>query len=236
MNGAAILLAGGSGSRMRGSVSDKTLFALCGKPVIAHSVKAFADSGKISSMVFVCKDSEQAQEIKKIVEPVCKEAGISIFFARGGLERQDSVLSGLHAVPASCEYAFIHDSARPLVGAQNVIKLSEAAERDGAAVLASRVVDTVKRAPKNKKTPRKCKLEDLDRSRLWAMQTPQAFKLAIIRDSYEFVKKNGLKVTDDVGAATECGHKVTIVENLLPNPKITVPEDIAYVEFLIRKR
>ena len=112
--------------------------------------------------------------------------------------------------------------------------LSVSAQRDGASVLASKVVDTIKRVPASKKTEN-VKLDDLDRSRLWAMQTPQVFKASEILSAYKFVKKNNLKITDDVAAYTAFGKKVSIVENIYPNPKITVPQDIAYIEFLNSK-
>ena len=232
----AILLAGGSGSRMRGVVKDKVLEELLGLPVIMHSFKAFLESGQIAEAIFVCRDNSQKKAIKTALKQHFPNVSkrISIKFTDGGAERQDSVLNGLSEVSDSNGLAFIHDGARPLVGAENIVLLSVSAQRDGASVLASKVVDTIKRVPANKKIEN-VKLDDLDRSRLWAMQTPQVFKASEILSAYKFIKKNKLKITDDVAAYVAFGKKVSIVENIYPNPKITVPQDIAYIEFLNSK-
>lgn len=230
---AAVILAGGSGSRMRGTVSDKVLEPLGGMPVILHSFKAFLESGQVSEAVFVCRDAAQKRAISAALKkffPDFKKA-VSVKFAQGGAERQDSVLNGLAEISDKSALAFIHDGARPLVGAENIVLLAAAAMRDGAAVLASRVVDTIKRVPPDGSTE-KIKPADLDRSRLWAMQTPQVFRAGAIENAYKKVKRGKIKITDDVAAYVLDGSKISIVENPNPNPKITVPQDIAYVEFL----
>lgn len=235
MGNAAILLAGGSGSRMRGTVEDKVLAPLSGFPVILHSLRAFCDSASVAEVVFVCRDPAQEVAIKASIEKYFPKFGLSIKFARGGAERQDSVLNGLRVVSDKSGLAFIHDGARPMVGAENIVRLAEAALRDGAAVLAARAVDTIKRLPKGKRTLSKCRLDDLERGRLWAMQTPQVFRAADILGAYEYVKKNCIKITDDVAAAALRGIRVSIVENFHPNPKITVPDDIALAEYLMSR-
>ncbi len=238
MPNSAILLAGGSGSRMRGKVKDKVLEPLCGLPVILHSFKAFLDSGEISQVVFVCRDDSQQRSIKRLIKKYFPdiEKKLRIDFARGGKERQDSVVNGLKKVRgADSAFAFIHDGARPLVGSENIKKLSAAAREDGAAVLASRVVDTIKRVQKNKTGTRLCKLSDLERNRLWAMQTPQVFRASDILSAYLKVKGEKLSVTDDAAAAAYLKIRPTLVENLSPNPKITVPEDLDYAKFILNK-
>ena len=97
------------------------------------------------------------------------------------------------------------------------------------------MVDTIKKLDKNPNELRNRELIDLERPLLWAMQTPQAFKRSIILDCYQKVNSSGAKITDDVAAAVKSGYKITIVENIYPNPKITVPEDLAMVEFLKSK-
>ncbi len=235
MKSAAIILAGGSGSRMRGTVKDKVLCDIFSRPVIEYSAKAFLESGKISALVFVCKDELQKNAIEKIIDPLKAIYNAEIFYAWGGAERQDSVLNGVSVLPQEYECVFIHDGARPLVGVENVIKLYEAAKESGASVLAHKVVDSIKILPKNYAAGSAETLENVDRSRLWAMETPQVFKRSIILAAYTYVKENSLVATDDVSAATLGGAKIAIVENLSPNPKITVPSDIALVEFLLSK-
>lgn len=232
---AAILLAGGSGKRMRGTVKDKVLAPLAGLPVILRAFGAFLESGKIGEYIFVCRDAAQQREIKNLIKKHFPNTKAKIKFTRGGAERQDSVLNGLREVSDKSALAFIHDGARPMITPENITSLAEAATRDGAAVLASRVSDTIKRVAKNKKTLEKCALADLDRKRLWAMQTPQVFGCAGIEKAYEKIAKSGASITDDVAAWTSNGGRISIVENASPNPKITTPQDIALVEFLMRK-
>ena len=198
MGNAAILLAGGSGSRMRGIVEDKVLAQLSGVPVILHSLRAFLDSASVAEVVFVCRDSVQEAAIKALIEKYFPKIGLSVKFARGGAERQDSVLNGLMEVSDESAIVFIHDGARPMITKKNVADLYEAAASDGAAVLASRVSDTIKRLPDSCKSARNCVLEDLDRGRLWAMQTPQVFVCSRIKAAYERVREGAIAVTDDV--------------------------------------
>lgn len=231
----AILLAGGKGSRMRGTVRDKVMEPLMGKPVLMHSFGDFVESGEVAEVVFVCRDSAQRRAIKKALKELFPNlSSVKVCFAYGGAERQDSVLNGLRAATRKSGFAFIHDGARPLVGAENISKLARAAEKSGAAVLASKVADTIKRVPPAYLPGKPCKLADMDRKRLWAMQTPQVFPTRLIERAYSEVERASLSVTDDVAAAALCGQRTAVVENISPNPKITVPQDIAMVEFLIK--
>lgn len=141
----AVILAGGSGSRMRGSVSDKVLVPLLGKPVIMHSFGAFVESGRVGKVVFACRDSSQQAAIESAIEKYFPGCGVEMIFCRGGAERGDSVFNGLTALGGDGEIVFIHDGRPPLVGAENIVRLSDAARADGAAVLAARVTDTIKK-------------------------------------------------------------------------------------------
>jgi 2-C-methyl-D-erythritol 4-phosphate cytidylyltransferase len=255
-NNFAVLLAGGSGSRMRGAVRDKCLEPLGGLPVIAHSVKTFIDAGVVGGLVIVCRDGEQEREIAAAIAPILLTTPqLTVRFARGGEQRQDSVLNGLETCPANTALVFIHDSARPLIRPENLRALAAAAEHNNAAVLAHRVKDTIKRlsandAPAPVPVPALCAtmpspaasahttppalLEDLDRSLLWAMETPQVFRHALILDAYRCVRADNARITDDVAAAVRAGHKIALVENPFPNPKITDPTDLAWLTFLLR--
>ncbi len=238
MTSYAILLAGGSGSRMRGVVRDKILEPLAGIPVIAHSVRTFLKSGVVHGFIIVCRDDAQKKEIAEAIKPVIDAHGagdVSVRWAHGGAERQDSVLSGLRACPDDAALAFVHDCARPLVREESLFELSMAALRDGAAVLAHRVKDTIKRVPAGTKPGEPVAQNDLDRSTLWAMETPQVFRHSLILAAYEDIRRAGVKITDDVAAATHAGHKVSLVENLHPNPKITEPHDLEFAAFLLSK-
>ncbi len=235
MPNAAIMLCAGRATRMRGAVADKVLAPLAGRPVLQYSVRAFLRSGTVDFFVFVVRDTAQYEKISFLL----KRLGVpekNTAFVRGGTERQDSVLHGLQATPASIKSVFIHDCARPLVTPASLRALAAAVKKDGAAVLAHRVTDTIKQAPPptGKKLSR-LKLRDLQRDTLWAMETPQAFARDLILRAYEKVRAKKLRVTDDVAAATLLGHPVTLVENPSPNPKLTHPEDFAWAKLLLGK-
>jgi 2-C-methyl-D-erythritol 4-phosphate cytidylyltransferase len=220
---------------MRGVVRDKILEPLAGIPVIAHSVKAFIESEVIDGFVIVCRDDEQQAEITNAIQPWLTK-DVPLYWARGGKERQDSVLNGLECCPENTSIVFIHDSARPLVQKESLIKLADTALLNGAGVLAHRVKDTIKQVPPQTKPGISVDHVDLDRSTLWAMETPQVFRHSLILAAYRKIITEKIPITDDVAAATHAGHKVALVENLHPNPKITDPHDLLLVEFLLKQK
>lgn len=238
----AIFLAGGSGRRMAGRVGDKVLAPLCGVPVVAHSVRAFAESGVAGTAIFVCRDNDQRRAIEEILAAENLLGRFAkIMFCHGGKERGDSVLNGLKCARAATvaveNLAFIHDCARPLVAAGLLRELAEVARREGAAVLAHRCVNTVKRVPAGLVAGTACVAEDLERDRLWEMETPQVFPLGKILQAYEKTAAGNLRFTDDVSVFSHAlGGKVAFVENPTTNPKITVPTDLALAEILLRQQ
>lgn len=234
MKNSAIILAGGNSTRMRGTVKDKCLENLLGTPIIMHSIKAFVESKCINEIVFVCKDEEQKENIKALSAKYLEENGIESIFANGGKERYNSVYNGLECSSEDADIVFIHDSARPLVKKESIVELYEACKISKASVLANKVVDSVKQNMGYPNTD-SCELKDLKRELLWAMQTPQVFNRELILNAYRHIISNNISITDDVSAATELGAKITIVENLNMNTKITLPEDIALVEYIMGK-
>jgi len=149
----------------------------------------------------------------------------------GGPERQDSVWNGLCAVPAETDIVAIQDAARPCTRLEVIAETIEAARQTGAAVAAQAVTDTIKESGGGKFIER-----TLDRSRLWTVQTPQAFRVEILRHALEVVRQKGLLVTDDTAACELIGQPVQLVLSSAPNPKVTRAEDLPYVEFLLKKQ
>jgi 2-C-methyl-D-erythritol 4-phosphate cytidylyltransferase len=137
------------------------------------------------------------------------------------------VQNALAALPADIAYVFIHDCARPLVQAVQLAALHKIVRKENAVVLAHRVTDTVKKHSDSGR------LENLDRSRLWAMETPQVFAKDLIIEAYAKVAKKKLRITDDASAVELLKHPVALLENTHPNPKLTTPADLAYAEFLV---
>ncbi|MGJ8640993.1 MAG: IspD/TarI family cytidylyltransferase [Opitutaceae bacterium] len=234
MSATAILLAAGSGSRMQGCVDDKILVPLNGQPVFIHSVKAFLAASIIDRFTIVFRDDEQRGHLKAALD--CINLGkTEVLWALGGDERQDSVYNALKIQPFRCKEVFIHDCARPFITVAALQALKVALKNSRSAVLAHPIVDTVKRVPK-KDSIQQVMLEDLDRSRLWAMETPQAFDYPTILEAHHHVRSQALQVTDDTAAAASIGVTSTLVPNHSPNPKITTPADIAFAEWLCEKR
>jgi 2-C-methyl-D-erythritol 4-phosphate cytidylyltransferase len=150
-------------------------------------------------------------------------------FVPGGAERQHSVARALEALPDDIDYVFIHDCARPLVRAGQLIALHKIVRRENAVVLAHRVTDTIKEHRDN------AHLRTLDRARLWAMETPQVFSRELITRAYARVIEKKLRITDDAQAVELLGAPIALLENPHPNPKLTAPADFAWLEFLLSK-
>ena len=216
---------------MGGSVADKALTPLGGLTAIGYCVRTFLAAGLSGPILIVYRDDQQKPALKTAVESIHPQPE-KIIWVPGGSERQESVWNALQATPASSEYTYIHDVARPCIHPNAIAALQLAVERDGAAVLAHRVPDTIKRIPDADQL-RSTELEDLDRSRLWAMETPQGFDFQKIRSAYQHIHDHRLKVTDDTAAAASIGLKTTLVPNLYPNPKLTTPHDVKYLEFIL---
>ena len=234
MSSIAILLAAGSGQRMEGQVEDKILALINGQPALIYSLKAFLLSCVIDSYLIVYRDEGQ----KEAIEAIIASHGLShlkIQFVLGGPERQNSVINALYAVDGNYDYVFIHDCARPCIHVETIKNIYTAVQEDKAAAPTHPVTDTIKRIQKVD-ILRKISLEDLDRSRLWVMETPQAFTFKSILTAYQNVIRKKLSITDDTAALTTIGLKSTLVLNKYPNPKLTTHSDLAYIEHLLNNR
>ena len=233
MNTVAILLCGGSSNRMRGEVRDKVLAELDGRLVFDHSLLAFEEVEEISSYLIVYKDPNQREELESRIRTLTKK---SAGWVRGGSERQESVINALESLADDTNFVLIHDCARPLVHPEALQDVYLAVVKDKSACLAHRSIDTIKETSVETSALRQLDLKNLQRNRLWAMETPQAFAYKIILGAYRKLKEDGIKVTDDAAAVIHYGYQVTLVENLDPNPKITFPEDLKIAELILQLR
>ena len=217
---AAILLAAGHSRRMEGTFADKVLAPLAGKPVFAHSAATFYRSGVVDTFIVTYRDQAQMIELSGY-------APTPTLFVPGGNERQDSVAAALAELPDDVGYVFIHDCARPLVRVEQLVALHKIVRREDAVVLAHRVTDTIK------EHRGEGRLRTLDRQHLWAMETPQVFSRKLICRAYAAVAQRQLTITDDAAAVELVKHPIALLENPHPNPKLTTPADLAYLEFLL---
>ncbi len=235
MSSAAIFLCAGRGTRMKAVADDKVLAKVAGKPVFLHSVEAFVESGLTATFVFVFRSVAQKRQLEKAVRTLRLSPAQRIIYVRGGVERQESVRHALEALPPSIEWVFIHDAARPMVRAPLIRRFASLAKRRGSAVFAHRVADTIKELPTAADPDEAVGARTLERSRLWATETPQIFRRAEILAAYHAIEETR-RVTDDAQAMEFAGQPVFFYENPEPNPKLTTPRDLAYAEFLLAER
>ena len=218
MKTTAVILAAGVGSRM-GTL--KQLINLDGKPVLAHTIKAFEDHEEVDEIVLVApKNVEEAilpygfKKVKNVV--------------KGGSHRQASVWLGLMALSPYTSLVLIHDGARPLVSHQNISDVLDYVRRGLCAVLGVKSKDTVKITDENniiKDTPL--------RDRAWLVQTPQGFPLHLIREAHQQAIDKGFVGTDDATLVEHMGISVYMVEGSYRNIKLTTPEDVEVAESLL---
>jgi 2-C-methyl-D-erythritol 4-phosphate cytidylyltransferase len=217
----AVIVAAGKSQRM-GEI-DKLFAMLGGKPLLARTTQPFQQCSLIDQIVVVVS-GEREELCRQLVsgEEWSKVSDVCL----GGRRRQDSVAAGLKHL-RDCQWVVIHDGARPFVTVDLIERGLEAARETGAAVAAVPVKDTIKVSGDDRlvrQTP--------PRQNLWAIQTPQVFRIDIITEAYK--KANG-DVTDDASLVEQLGYKVKLYMGDYNNIKITTPEDLALAEVLWQK-
>jgi len=222
----AIIVAAGKGTRMGPDV-DKLFLEVAGRPVVAHTWARFDHAACIDEIVLVVRDTMQPAFAELVAQLHLKKPYRLVV---GGKERQDSVWNGLQALDRRAKVVAIQDGARPCTTEKLIADTIQTAQETGAAVAGQRVTDTIKESDDGMLIAR-----TLDRSRLWTVQTPQCFRVEVIRRALAVVKGKGMVVTDDTAACEQIGQAVKLVESAMPNPKVTRPGDLAYVEALLRQ-
>jgi 2-C-methyl-D-erythritol 4-phosphate cytidylyltransferase len=220
-----IIPAAGQGKRM-GAGRNKLFLEIDGIPVFIHTLQVFEKDRNCSGVILVINDFE-----KKDFQASLKKFGIKkvVGFVTGGEERQYSVYHGVQAI-TNDGIVLVHDGARPFLDVELINNLVEGAEHHGASVLAVPVKDTVKKVIGNKVK------ETVERTSLWAIQTPQAFRMPILRRAHEMAMKEGFLGTDDASLVERLGHDVIIIEGSYDNIKLTTPEDLFFADAILHKR
>jgi 2-C-methyl-D-erythritol 4-phosphate cytidylyltransferase/2-C-methyl-D-erythritol 2,4-cyclodiphosphate synthase len=220
----AIIAAAGSGRRM-GREKNKVFLPLAGRAVLARSAAAVAACPDVAGLVVVVAPGEEAQAAA-LLAPLA--LSIPWRVVAGGRERQHSVANALAAVPAASAFILVHDGARPLVEPATIGAAIAAAREHGAAGVAVPVKDTIKAVDAGG-----CIAATPDRSTLWAIQTPQVFAAALLREAYAAAERDGVLATDDAALVERLGRRVKIVPGSYGNLKITTPEDLAMARALL---
>ena len=221
----AIIVAAGRSERM-GSGTDKAFLSLGPKPVVVWALLSFEDITDVDKIVLVVR-KDQLVAAKAVVQMFGLSKVSNI--VAGGARRQDSVAKGLAAVDPDTRIVVVHDGARPCVTSELISATVDSAQKSGCGIAATRIVDTVKYVERGAVVD-----HTVDRSKLWAVQTPQAFKLDLLRKAYRKVEADGAVVTDEAAAVELLGEPVRLVEWQKPNIKITMVEDLAVAAALLR--
>lgn len=225
----AIVLAAGKGSRMESQV-HKQYLELEGRPLVCHALAAFEES-PVNRVVLVAGAGEVEFCQKEIVGAYGFKKVAAV--VAGGRERYHSVYEGLKAA-RGCEYVLIHDGARPCVTAEIIAAAMDGAAKYKACVIGMPVKDTIKIADQEGNA-----FQTPDRSRLWQIQTPQAFSYSLVREAYDRLFENPSMeqgITDDAMVVEMMtGEKVHLIKGSYENIKVTTPEDLDIARIFLRR-
>lgn len=221
----AIVLAAGQGKRMKAGF-NKQLIELNEVPLIIHSLRLFEMDDACVKIILVVSESEREIMQRLLQQYDVNKVGQVVV---GGKERQDSVYAGLKALKPGV-IVLIHDGARPFVERVTIHKIVMKAEKMGGAIAAVPVKDTIK------KTNESHIVETVERSNLWAAQTPQAFQYDLVMHAHEDAKTSGYIGTDDASLVERIGRSVSIVESDYLNLKLTTEEDLLFAEMILQMK
>ena len=220
-----LVAAAGSGRRV-GADRNKLLLPVAGQPVLAWTVAAALQSRCIRWIGIVGQpnDREAILAVTRSLKPHCP-----IHWIDGGQSRQDSVQRGLAGLPADARHVLIHDGARCLVTPQLLDRCAEVTEHRGAVIAAIPVTDTIKRVSPDQRVQ-----ATVDRSLLWAAQTPQGFPVDQLRRAHQLARERQLAVTDDAALFEVLGWPVVVEPGSPGNFKITTRFDLELAALLLQ--
>lgn len=225
---AALIVAAGRGLRM-GTDRRKQFMALGGRPIVAHTLKAFDVCPAVEQIV-VCLPEADMDLFRR---SILSQADVSkeMVLVTGGPQRQDSVYNGLRAIEAKEGIVLIHDGVRPLVSRSLIEACLEGAKRWQACIPAVNVVDTLKQV-----NDQGIIVQSVPRDGLCMAQTPQAFGLSLIKTAHEKARRHGWQATDDALLVERMGINVHVIAGAEDNLKITTADDLSRAEAIYRYR
>jgi 2-C-methyl-D-erythritol 4-phosphate cytidylyltransferase len=232
---AALIAAGGSGSRFSGSKTEskkpKQFLSLKGMPLYAWSLIEFGKHESISEIVMMTP-ADLVASISLECEQILEQHHLRIkpSIIAGGKTRQESVLHGLRFLASSGsppDYVMTHDAARPFLNKSTIDVIIDSVTRHGACTVGGAVTDTIKRVNSAKKI-----IETIPRDELFAVQTPQASDFSSLLAAHEKAEQLGFSTTDDTALLEWCGHEVFVVDGPKYNMKVTQPFDLVLAEAL----
>lgn len=214
-----------------GSKTRKQFLALCGRPVIVHTLSVFQRSSFIDDII--CVSSEEDQPF---LERLAAEHHLTKVkrILPGGERRQDSVQAAVDYLEKESrqnDLVLVHDGVRPLVTAELIERVAREAQKSGGAVAALPVTDSLKEVSADGLIEK-----SIAREKIWSMQTPQAFLLSLLIEAYRKAAGDGFYGTDEAMLVERIGVPIRCIQGSSENIKITTPSDLKIAEFLLSAR
>ncbi len=226
LKAAAIIPAGGLGKRM-GPGTPKQFTCLAGIPLLVNTLRAFEHVAAITAII-VAAPADYLQQTRQLVE----QYGLrKVKVVAGGELRQDSVKAGLAHVPPECNFVAVHDGARPLISPELIRACLKAAQKNGAAMAAIPVKDTIKEV-----TADQFIVRTIDRKTLWQAQTPQVVRTDTLRKAFAAAAERSFIGTDEASFLELINVQMSVVEGSEQNIKITRPDDLLIAEAILMKK
>jgi 2-C-methyl-D-erythritol 4-phosphate cytidylyltransferase len=227
-NVTALIPAAGMGKRM-GKAVAKQFLPLGDKPMLAHTLLVFQRASEIDEIIPILSQEDMETSLREVIERyhITKVKTLVV----GGKERQDSVANGLKKIEKDTSIVLVHDGVRPFVTPEMIRDVVDHAKKGVCVTVGVPIKDTIK------------EVDDagfvrstLERSRLWAIQTPQAFPVKILKRAYEESYARRVYGTDDAMLVERAGGKVHVIMGSYENIKITTPEDLLVAEEILKRR
>lgn len=222
MNRFAVIVAGGSGSRM-GSDTPKQFLPIGNAPILMHTIKRFFTSNEVVNIILVLPE-EQIERWHQL----CEKYSFSIphLIVSGGKNRFQSVRNGLNSIGVNEGLVAIHDGVRPFISKRIIEESFKTALEKGNAVAAVELKDSIRLIDKKGN-------KTAERADFRIVQTPQTFKISQIRDAFHRASND--QFTDDASVAEAAGYTIELINGSYENIKITTPEDLAMAEAILKK-
>jgi 2-C-methyl-D-erythritol 4-phosphate cytidylyltransferase len=209
-----------------GAGKNKLLLELNGLPVLIHTLRVFEQDEACSGIILAIHPQDEIE-----FQSLLTRYNVSkvIHLIPGGKERQDSIYNALKSVETD-GIILVHDAARPFIQKEHIHRLTEMAAETGAAILGVPAKDTIKKVQDG------VVVETVERSSLWAVQTPQAFRILLLLEAYNKAEMDHFLGTDDASLVERLNYPVAMVEGDYDNIKLTTPEDLYFAEAILEKR
>lgn len=222
----AIVLAAGVGRRMEATKNKVLLTLDDGRTIIEHTVMAFLEDSQCARIALVVQADDHS-EITDIIANV--EGNENIMLVIGGRERQDSVKIGLQELQNGANIVMVHDGARPFIQKETLERVFEKTRETGAAIVGVPVKDTIKRVIEG------AVVETVERAFLCQAQTPQAFRLELLKAAHKYAEEVAFLGTDEASLVEQLGITVHVVKGSYQNIKITTPEDMVLAQAILKQ-